>query len=54
MNEIGIIGVDVMGGNQAYYDLARRACLLSSLIQTQRDLFGAHTYIRIDRPGVFH
>ena len=20
----------------------------------QRDLFGAHTYARIDRPGVFH
>jgi 6-phosphogluconate dehydrogenase len=24
------------------------------LIQAQRDYFGAHTYLRNDRPGVFH
>jgi 6-phosphogluconate dehydrogenase len=24
------------------------------LIQAQRDLFGAHTYERVDRPGSFH
>jgi 6-phosphogluconate dehydrogenase len=24
------------------------------LLQAQRDFFGAHTYERIDKPGVFH
>jgi len=24
------------------------------LIQAQRDLFGAHTYERTDKPGAFH
>jgi 6-phosphogluconate dehydrogenase len=24
------------------------------LIQAQRDLFGAHTFERIDREGIFH
>jgi 6-phosphogluconate dehydrogenase len=24
------------------------------LIQAQRDLFGAHTYQRIDKEGIFH
>ncbi len=26
----------------------------ANLIQAQRDFFGAHTYERIDKPGVFH
>ncbi len=38
----------------AYLDSYRRACLPVNLIQAQRDFFGAHTYERIDRPGVFH
>jgi 6-phosphogluconate dehydrogenase len=28
--------------------------LPANLIQAQRDLFGAHTYYRIDKSGVFH
>ena len=32
----------------------RRSRLPANLIQAQRDAFGAHTYERIDRPGVFH
>jgi 6-phosphogluconate dehydrogenase len=28
--------------------------LPANLIQAQRDFFGAHTYERIDREGVFH
>lgn len=32
----------------------RRDRLPANLIQAQRDAFGAHTYRRIDRPGVFH
>jgi 6-phosphogluconate dehydrogenase len=38
----------------AYYDSYRSARLPANLIQAQRDFFGAHTYLRIDRPGVFH
>jgi 6-phosphogluconate dehydrogenase len=38
----------------AYYDTYRREHLPANLIQAQRDLFGAHTYQRIDRPGSFH
>jgi len=35
--------------------LALRADHLpAALIQAQRDLFGAHTYRRTDREGVFH
>ena len=38
----------------AYYDGYRRARLPANLIQAQRDLFGAHTYERVDKPGAFH
>ena len=38
----------------AYYDGYRRERLPANLIQAQRDLFGAHTYERIDKPGSFH
>ena len=38
----------------AYYDAFRSARLPANLIQAQRDYFGAHTYQRIDRDGVFH
>ena len=24
------------------------------MLQAQRDFFGAHTYERVDKPGVFH
>ncbi|RIK85853.1 MAG: phosphogluconate dehydrogenase (NADP(+)-dependent, decarboxylating) [Planctomycetota bacterium] len=38
----------------AYYDGYRRPRLPANLLQAQRDYFGAHTYQRIDMPGVFH
>jgi 6-phosphogluconate dehydrogenase len=38
----------------AYYDGYRSAWLPANLIQAQRDYFGAHTYERTDRKGVFH
>ncbi len=38
----------------SYYDSYRRATLPANLLQAQRDYFGAHTYKRIDREGVFH
>jgi 6-phosphogluconate dehydrogenase len=37
-----------------YYDSYRLARLPSNLLQAQRDYFGAHTYQRLDRTGVFH
>ncbi len=38
----------------AYYDAYRSERLPANLTQAQRDYFGAHTYRRIDREGVFH
>lgn len=38
----------------AYYDAYRSARLPANLTQAQRDYFGAHTYRRIDRQGIFH
>lgn len=38
----------------SYYDSYRRKLLPANLIQAQRDYFGAHTYERIDKPGIFH
>ncbi|MGW0790683.1 NADP-dependent phosphogluconate dehydrogenase [Streptomyces sp. NPDC002911] len=38
----------------AYYDSLRAERLPAALTQGQRDYFGAHTYRRIDRDGVFH
>ncbi len=38
----------------AYYDGYREERLPANLLQAQRDYFGAHTYQRVDREGVFH
>ncbi|WP_066588921.1 NADP-dependent phosphogluconate dehydrogenase [Cellulomonas timonensis] len=38
----------------AYYDGVRAERLPASLIQAQRDFFGAHTYRRTDKDGTFH
>jgi len=38
----------------AYYDSYRCPRLPANLLQAQRDYFGAHTYERIDKDGVFH
>ncbi|AHF15922.1 NADP-dependent phosphogluconate dehydrogenase [Niabella soli] len=37
-----------------YFDAYTLAQLPANLIQAQRDLFGAHTYHRIDKEGIFH
>ncbi len=37
-----------------YFDAYRQERLPANLIQGQRDFFGAHTYQRIDKPGIFH
>ncbi len=38
----------------AYYDGLRRERSSAALVQGLRDLFGAHTYKRVDRDGNFH
>ena len=38
----------------AYYDGIRAARLPAALVQGQRDFFGAHTYKRVDKDGIFH
>jgi 6-phosphogluconate dehydrogenase len=38
----------------AYYDSYRSAVLPANLLQAQRDFFGAHTYRRVDKEGIFH
>lgn len=49
-------GIPVPGFSSAlaYFDSYRSAELPMNLLQAQRDYFGAHTYQRIDRDGVFH
>ncbi len=37
-----------------YFDAYRTDRLPANLTQAQRDYFGAHTYQRLDKPGVFH
>jgi 6-phosphogluconate dehydrogenase len=52
------LGIPVPGFATAltYYDSYRSASLPANLIQAQRDYFGAHTYLRVDKPneGPFH
>jgi 6-phosphogluconate dehydrogenase len=50
------IGVPTPGFSSAlaYYDGLRAERLPAALIQGLRDLFGAHTYRRVDREGLFH
>lgn len=38
----------------SYYDSYRAEVLPANLIQAQRDYFGAHTYKRTDKEGIFH
>jgi 6-phosphogluconate dehydrogenase len=49
-------GIPVLGLSSAlgYIDSYRAARLPLNLTQAQRDYFGAHTYERTDKPGVFH
>ncbi|MGA2624927.1 MAG: NADP-dependent phosphogluconate dehydrogenase [Bacteroidota bacterium] len=48
------IPTTAMSASLAYYDAYRRERLPANLLQAQRDYFGAHTYRRIDKDGVFH
>ncbi len=48
------IPVLAMSASLAYFDAYRTERLPANLTQAQRDYFGAHTYRRIDKSGVFH
>ncbi|MFF3500154.1 NADP-dependent phosphogluconate dehydrogenase [Streptomyces sp. NPDC003247] len=48
------IPVPAFSAALAHYDTLRADRLPAALLQGQRDYFGAHTYRRTDRPGVFH
>jgi 6-phosphogluconate dehydrogenase len=50
------LGIPVPGfaAAMSYYDGLRAQRLPASLVQAQRDYFGAHTYRRVDADGVFH
>jgi len=48
------IPVPAMSASLAYFDTYRSARLPANVIQAQRDYFGAHTYRRVDREGIFH
>ena len=43
-----------LSASLAYFDAYRSERLPANLTQAQRDYFGAHTYRRVDREGVFH
>ena len=49
-------GIPVLcfGSGLSYLDAYHTARLPQNLVQAQRDFFGAHTYRRVDREGVFH
>ncbi len=50
------LGIPVPAFSSAlnYYDSYRNPRLAANMIQAQRDYFGAHTYERIDKEGIFH
>jgi 6-phosphogluconate dehydrogenase len=48
------IPVPAFSASLGYFDSYRSPRLSSNLLQAQRDFFGAHTYERVDKPGVFH
>ena len=51
--ELGI-PVPAFSSALAYYDSYRSERLPANLLQAQRDYFGAHTYQRTDKEGIFH
>ncbi|MFQ3680541.1 MAG: NADP-dependent phosphogluconate dehydrogenase, partial [Pseudanabaenaceae cyanobacterium] len=51
--EMGV-PVPAFSASLDYFDSYRQVNLPQNLTQAQRDYFGAHTYERVDKPGVFH
>ena len=56
VSEIKKIGIPIPAFSSAldYFDGLRSKELPANLIQAQRDYFGAHTYQRKDKEGIFH
>lgn len=48
------IPVPAFSASLDYFDSYRRDRLPQNLTQAQRDYFGAHTFERTDKPGIFH
>ena len=50
------LGIPVLAtsASLAYFDAYRSERLPANLTQAQRDYFGAHTYRRVDKEGIFH
>ncbi|MDR4506497.1 MAG: NADP-dependent phosphogluconate dehydrogenase [Candidatus Scalindua sp.] len=48
------VPMPAMGASLAYFDTYRSERLPANLIQAQRDFFGAHTFERTDKAGIFH
>jgi 6-phosphogluconate dehydrogenase len=48
------ISIPAFSSALAYYDSYRSSELPMNLLQAQRDYFGAHTYMRTDKEGIFH
>ncbi len=46
--------IAVIAASLNYFDAYCTAQLPANLVQAQRDYFGAHTYERNDKPGIFH
>jgi len=57
-----VLSISILSGNSvpafsaaiSYFDAYRTERSAANLIQAQRDLFGAHTFERIDKEGSFH
>ena len=56
VSKAALLGIPVPAFSSAlnYFDSYRSSSLSANMIQAQRDYFGAHTYERVDRKGVFH
>lgn len=55
--ELGVargISLPAMSASLMYFDSLQRDKLPQSLVQAQRDFFGAHTFERTDKDGKFH
>ncbi len=48
------VATTCLGASLAYLDSYRSEFQPANLLQALRDNFGAHTYRRLDKPGVFH
>ncbi len=48
------VPIPAFASSLSYYDGLRAERLPAALVQGQRDFFGAHTYKRVDLPGIYH